>query len=331
MVNIALIGAGKIGALHAHNLRAHPRARLTWIADPTPGAAERLAVDGEATTRDPHEAIAAPDVDAIWVAAPTSTHVEMILAGVGAGKAVFCEKPVDLDLQRARDCRRQVEAQSGQVMIGFNRRFDPTYSELRERAAKGEVGAIQQVAIYARDPEPPPLAYIPTSGGIFRDMSIHDFDVARWLVGPIESVHAIAQDTDPGLRQAGDFGAAVITLRARNGAAVTIASSRSCAYGYDQRLEVFGAKGMLQAGNELPTQVASFTATTTSALGRLKDHYMQRFAAAYQRELDSFVTSLETGATLAPGLEDGIGALEIAEAAARSAATGAVVALADVA
>jgi myo-inositol 2-dehydrogenase/D-chiro-inositol 1-dehydrogenase len=262
-------------------------------------------------------------VDALWVAAPTSAHVELILAGVDAGKPVFCEKPVDLDLGRARDCRRRVESAGGRVMIGFNRRFDPTYAELRERVAAGEVGQVLQVAVYARDPAPPPLAYVPTSGGIFRDMSIHDFDLARWLTGEIESVYAVAQDTDAGLRAAGDFGAAVILLRARDGAVVTVASSRSCVFGYDQRVEVFGQAGMLQAWNQHPTQVAAFSGTTTSALGRVKEHYWERFAAAYRRELDSFIDGVESGGQLSPSLDDGVAALEISEAAARSAASGA--------
>ncbi|MDR2453427.1 MAG: Gfo/Idh/MocA family oxidoreductase [Bifidobacteriaceae bacterium] len=328
MANIALIGAGKIGALHAANIRSNPRARLAWIADPAPGAAERLAAPGERATTDPAQAIAAADVDAVWVAAPTSTHVELILAAVAAGRPVFCEKPVDLDLDRARRCRQQVEAAGGRVMIGFNRRFDPTYAGLRARVAGGEVGQIQQVAIYARDPEPPPLAYVPTSGGIFRDMSIHDFDMARWLVGDIETVYAVAQDTDPDLRQAGDFGAAVILLQARCGAAVTVASSRWCAYGYDQRVEVFGSQGMLQALNQHPTQIAAFTSGATSALGRLKDHYMQRFAEAYRRELDAFLDAAAAGGPLQPGLEEGVAALEVSDAAARSAASGAPVRLA---
>jgi myo-inositol 2-dehydrogenase/D-chiro-inositol 1-dehydrogenase len=212
-------------------------------------------------------------------------------------------------------------------MIGFNRRFDPTFADLHDRVAAGQIGQLWQLSVYARDPEPPPLTYLPTSGGIFRDMSIHDFDLARWLVGDIDSVAAVGQDTDVNLSQAGDLGAAVIMLTARGGAVAAVFSSRHCAYGYDQRLEAFGSLGMLQARNERPTAVARFTANTTSALGRLKDHYTQRFAQAYRRELDAFVASLETGTPLTPNLADGVAALEIADAAAHSAATAAVVRL----
>ncbi|MDR1151661.1 MAG: Gfo/Idh/MocA family oxidoreductase [Bifidobacteriaceae bacterium] len=327
MVTIALIGAGKIARLHAANIRANPDARLSWIADPRPGNAARLAADGERVTLDVHEAITAPDSDAIWITAPNLTHVDLILAGVKAGKPVFCEKPVDLDLGRARDCQRQVAELGGRVMIGFNRRFDPTFAELQARVADGEIGQIVQATITARDPEPPPLAYVPTSGGIFRDMTIHDFDVARWLAGPIESVYAIGQDTDEPLRQAGDLGAASVLLRAVSGAAITVFSSRSCAFGYDQRVEVFGTGGMLQARNERPTRVASYKPTTTATLGRLKDHYAQRFAEAYRRELAAFLTAVTSGAPLTPGLAEGVAALEIADAAAHSAATGTVVRL----
>jgi myo-inositol 2-dehydrogenase/D-chiro-inositol 1-dehydrogenase len=327
MVTIALIGAGKIARLHAANIRANPDAHLAWICDPRPGNAARLAADGERVTLDAHEAIASPGTDAIWVTSPNATHVDWILAGVKAGKPVFCEKPVDLDLDRARDCERQVAELGGRVMIGFNRRFDPTFAELQARVADGEIGQVIQATITARDPEPPPLAYVPTSGGIFRDMSIHDFDVARWLAGPIESVYAIGQDTDEGLREAGDLGAATVLLRAASGATVTVFSSRSCAFGYDQRVEVFGTDGMLQARNERPTRVAGYKPTTTATLGRLKDHYIQRFAQAYQRELAAFIVGVQSGGPLAPGLAQGVAALEIADAAARSAATGTVVRL----
>jgi myo-inositol 2-dehydrogenase/D-chiro-inositol 1-dehydrogenase len=327
MLNIALLGAGLIGAMHAANIKASPHARLAWVADPAPGAAERVSRGGAKTTRDPLEAIAAPDADAVWIATPNNTHVDFILAAVAAGKPVFCEKPVDADLGRARDCLARVEAAGGRAMIGFNRRFDPTFAEVIDRAAAGEVGPVWQVSIYARDPEPPPLAYIPGSGGLFCDMSIHDFDLARALVGEIAAVHAIGQDTDPGVKKACDAGAGVTLLHARSGAVAAVFNSRTCAFGYDQRLEVFGETGMLQARTQTPTSVAASGAARTEALGRIQDHYTRRFAASYRLEVEAFAAAAEAGSPLTPSVADGVAALAIAAAAAESASTGQTVTL----
>jgi len=326
MLNIAVIGAGRIGAIHAANVAAHPGAKLTWVCDPVPGAAERLAHLGAQTSLDPAAAIAAPDVDAVVICSPTPTHVELILQAVAAGKAVLCEKPVDLDVDRAMACRDQVQASGGVVMIGFNRRFDPTFAEIHARVAAGEIGALEQLTIISRDPNPPTPAYVASSGGMFKDMTIHDFDMARFFLGPITHVQAVGQNVvDPGIAEAGDIDAAAVLLTAASGAVGVILNDRRCAYGYDQRLEAFGALGMLEGRNQHGTSVAASTAVLTGAENRVQDFFLQRYADAYRLELDAFITAVETGGPVSPTLADGCDALVLAESALQASRAGAVV------
>ncbi|MDR1808603.1 MAG: inositol 2-dehydrogenase [Propionibacteriaceae bacterium] len=332
MVNIAVIGAGRIGAIHAANVAAHPDTNLLWVADPVAGAAERVAAPlGAKATLDAAEALADPAVEALVICSPTPTHVELILAGVQAGKAVLCEKPVDLDLARARQCLATVEAAGGKVMIGFNRRFDPTFAEVNARVAAGEIGRLEQVTIISRDPNPPSAAYVATSGGMFKDMTIHDFDMARFFLGDVVTVRAVGQNVvDPAIQEAGDIDAAVVVLEGASGAVATIVNNRRCAFGYDQRLEAFGATGMLEGRNQFATTVAASTATTTGAMGRVQDFFLQRYADAYRVELDTFVQALAAGSPMSPSLADGVAALALAEAALQSHTSGATVAVATV-
>ncbi|MDR1186745.1 MAG: inositol 2-dehydrogenase [Bifidobacteriaceae bacterium] len=331
-LTFALIGAGRIGAIHARNLAARSDARLAWVADPSAAAAEALA-DGLPGSRpracaDPYQAIDDPSVDAVVIASPTPSHVEFILAAISKGKAVFCEKPVDLDLARARACADSVAARGGRVMIGFNRRFDPTFAQIQRQARAGAIGRLEQVVIVSRDPAPPGADYIATSGGIFRDMSIHDLDMARFLLGPINAVTAVGQNVAfPDIEAAGDVGGAMLTLRADSGAIATIVNSRRCAFGYDQRLEVFGAKGMLQARNQAPTSIVTTLADSTDAGARFQDFFLERYAQAYRAELDAFVDGLRSGRPLDPSLADGVSALELADAAALALAEGRTVTL----
>jgi myo-inositol 2-dehydrogenase/D-chiro-inositol 1-dehydrogenase len=332
MLNVAVIGAGRIGAIHAGNVHAHPGARLAWVADPAPGAAAALAPATARVTLDPAEAIADPAVGAVLIASPTPTHVPLVLAAVRAGKAVFCEKPVDLDLARARAAQREVEAAGGRVMIGFNRRFDPTLAEVRRAGAAGEIDRLEQLTIVSRDPAPPPPAYIATSGGLFRDMAIHDFDYARFVLGPIAKVFATGQNViDPEIAAAGDIDGAVTVLTAVSGAVAVIVNSRRCAYGYDQRVELTGAAGSVAADNQAATTVRRSGAGATGAGPRYLDFFLERYAAAYRLELDAFVAACDTGdpAAFTPSLADGVAALELADAALASAGEGRAIVLPD--
>jgi myo-inositol 2-dehydrogenase/D-chiro-inositol 1-dehydrogenase len=327
MLNIGVIGAGRIGAIHAANVAANPGSSLTWVSDPVPGAAERFVQLGARASLDPAEVIAAADVDAVVICSPTPTHVELILTAVAAGKAVLCEKPVDLDIARARDCQRKVEAVQGKVMIGFNRRFDPTFAQVHARLAAGEIGKLEQLTIISRDPSAPQASYVAQSGGIFRDMTIHDFDMANFFLGPIETVQAVGQNVvDPQIAAAGDNDAAVVLLKAASGAVGTIINNRRCAYGYDQRLEAFGAEGMLEGRNQHATSVALSTADFSQAAGRVQDFFLQRYADAYRLELEAFIKAVSGNGTFSPSLADGVAALALADAALESSQTGRAVA-----
>jgi len=329
MLNTAVIGAGRIGAIHARNVAAHPQATLTWVCDPVPGATDSFASLGAAISRDPDEVIGAADVDAVVICSPTPTHVELILRATKAGKAVLCEKPVDLDVARASACATQVRDAGGRVMVGFNRRFDPTFAEVRARVAAGEIGDLEQLTIVSRDPAPPNPAYVAASGGMFFDMTIHDFDMARFFLGPIAAVQAVGQNVvDAGIKAAGDIDAAVVTLTAVSGAVGVIVNDRRCAYGYDQRLEAFGSAGLLEARNHVDTSVAASTATHTGAANRVQDFFLQRYADAYRLELDAFITSIADGEPPHPDLDDGCAALVLAQAALKASRTGRAVELA---
>ena len=265
---------------------------------------------------DAYEAINAPDVDAVIITTITETHVEYILAAAKAGKAVLCEKPVDLDLDRARNCLTQVDAVGGNVQIGFNRRYDPTILEIHERISTGEIGDLEQLTLISRDQLPPPLEYVPLSGGIFKDMMIHELDLARFFLGPIESIHAVGQNVvDPRVKELGDFDGAVAVLKARSGAIGTIINDRRCVYGWDQRIEAFGSLGSLSMGNQHTTSVISSTATSTAAAGQVMSNNTQRYGAAFKAQVEGFARNLEEGNPLSPSLRDGVEALALAEAA----------------
>jgi myo-inositol 2-dehydrogenase/D-chiro-inositol 1-dehydrogenase len=240
--------------------------------------------------------LAEPELRAVLIASLTPTHFDLIIAAARAGKAILCEKPIDLDMARVRACEQAIAGLAPTIMIGFNRRFDASFLALRRRAEAGEIGRIEQVVISSRDPAPPTAHFVRDSGGLFRDMMIHDFDMARSLVGDIVEVHAIgACLVDPSISETGDFDSAMVLLRAGSGAMVHMNNSRRCAYGYDQRLEVFGAKGMLIAENRRATTVRSSLATQTEAVDPVLHFFIERYAEAYAAEIGHFIDCLQSG------------------------------------
>ncbi len=330
MIGFAVIGCGRIGRMHARNVRAHPRADLVACYDiASQAAAETAAELGSAAARSIEEVLANPRIRAVFIASSTDTHTDLIERSVKAGKAVMCEKPVDLDLARVDACWQRIADLKPLVMIGFNRRFDPSFRAVRARVAAGEIGAVEQVVITSRDPAPPAAAYVAVSGGLFRDMTIHDFDMARYLAGDIVEMRAMGANLiAPEIRAAGDFDAAMLIMRAASGALVHINNSRRCAYGYDQRIEVFGATGMLQAHNRHDTTVEAWGAGATHARDRAQDFFIARYAEAYRAELDHFIDCVETGAAPIAGFAEGREALRLADAAIESAESGRAVRLA---
>ena len=323
MLKVGLLGAGRIGQVHAVNIAAHPGSILAAISDVNSAAAETLAASHGTSVRSSEEIIADDAIDAVLIATSTDTHSDLIEAATAAGKAVLCEKPVDLSLQRARACLRQAAATGRPVMIGFNRRFDPNFAALKAAADAGEIGKAELLSIASFDPAPPPLAYVKVSGGLFRDMTIHDFDMALWLMGSApETVTAKASSiVDPEIGAAGDVDTAVITLTWADGRIAVIKNSRRAVYGYDQRIELLGSEGMLQAGNMLETTVVKSTkAGVTGA--KPTYFFLERYMPAYAREWDAFVAAVTGGGAVPVTLEDGVAALAVAEAATRSAKSG---------
>ncbi|MEM6889050.1 MAG: inositol 2-dehydrogenase [Pseudomonadota bacterium] len=323
MLTFGLLGCGRIGQVHARSLARHETAELVAVADALPEAAGALAAKCGAVVRSAESIIDATDIDAVIVATPTTLHFDQIHALAGAGKAIFCEKPIDLSSQRAALCREAVEAAAVPFMTAFNRRFDPQFATVQQRLAAGEIGKIEFVSVTSRDPGPPPISYIEKSGGLFRDMMIHDFDMARFLLGeePVE-IHAEgACLVDPQIGEAGDIDTAAVTLKTASGKLCQINNSRRAAYGYDQRVEVHGSKGMLQASNQLENLVTQ-AGVAGFATAPNKHFFLERYEAAYLAEISAFVKAVEGGGRLSPSIADGVAAQRLADAAARSFETG---------
>ncbi|WP_262700681.1 MULTISPECIES: inositol 2-dehydrogenase [Streptomyces] len=328
-VRFGLIGTGRIGQVHAANIAADPDATLAWVADPYPAGAESVAARyGGTATDSPERLLDSAEVDAVLVASPTPTHVTLIEACIDAGLPVLCEKPIDLDIARVDALRPKVAASSVPVALGFNQRFDPAFAETRTRVATGEIGELEHLSITSRDPGSPPADYIATSGGIFRDMTIHDFDMARFFLGEIVEVSATgAQLFDEGAREHGDYDTVAIVLRAASGAIATITNSRHSAIGYDQRLEALGAEGLLLVANAPSSLVSVSTSAAVEAKRPYLDFFLERYAEAYVRELAEFIKLVRGEESTSPTFEDGREALIIADAAQRSAEEGAVIRL----
>ncbi|MVA77192.1 inositol 2-dehydrogenase [Auraticoccus sp. F435] len=325
MLNVAVIGAGRIGRVHARSVLAHPGTRLALVADASPVAAREVAESAGTRWTDQVDDVFADDqVDAVVVASPTPFHVDHIVAGVASGKAVLTEKPVDLDLRRVDACLEQIRGSEHRVMVGFNRRFDAGIQEIRQRVLAGDVGEVEQVVVTSRDPSPPSPEYIASSGGIFRDMTIHDLDMVRFLVGEVATVQATGHQLDP---VTGDHHGAVLVLTARSGALATIVNSRHNASGYDQRVEVVGPRGALSQANHRPTAVSYSSAEFSDRQRPWVNFFLERYAQAYAAELDAFVRAVRTGEAPSPGIADGRAALLLADCAVRSAATGRAVAV----
>ena len=323
-IRFGLIGTGRIGQVHAASIADNPDAELVRVADPMIDGARSVAARfGGRACDSAAELIGSGDVDAVLVASPTPTHVELIEACVDAGLPVLCEKPIDLDIARVDVLRSKVADGGVPVALGFNQRFDPAFAEVHARVSAGEIGQLEQLSIVSRDPGPPPPAYIAVSGGIFRDMTIHDFDMARFFAGEIVEVGAVgSQLFDDGAREHEDFDSVVVTLRAASGAIVTITNSRHSAIGYDQRLEAFGASGMLQVGNAHTGLVSSFSASAVEAKAPYIEPFLERYARAYALELVEFVKLVRGEPSTSPSFDDGRAALLIADAAQRAATTG---------
>lgn len=329
-IKFGLLGAGRIGKVHAKAVTGDTQARLVAVADAMPAAAQAIAAQYGCEVRTIEAICAAKDIDAVVICTPTDTHADLIEAFVKAGKAVFCEKPIDLPLARVKACLEVVRKHKGTLMVGFNRRFDPHFRAVRAEIDKGSIGDVEMVVITSRDPGAPPVEYIKRSGGIFRDMTIHDFDMARFLLGEeIDEVVATAAVlVDPAIGKAGDFDSVQVMLRTGSGRQAMISNSRRATYGYDQRIEVHGSKGMVSAENQRPVsiEVANGAGYTRPPL---HDFFMTRYTEAYAAEIASFIAAIGGKGKAEPTGEDGLIALALADAALKSVAEKRVVKLSE--
>ncbi|WP_424930722.1 inositol 2-dehydrogenase [Amaricoccus tamworthensis] len=330
MIKVGLLGAGRIAGVHATAITSNPHSTLAAVSDYFPENAEKLAAQYGSTARTTEDIIADDSIDAVLIATSTDTHSNLIEAATAAGKAVLCEKPVDLSLERARECQKKASANGKPVMIGFNRRFDPNFAALKTALDAGEVGKAEMLAITSYDPAPPPIAYIRVSGGLFRDMMIHDFDMANFIMGEApDTVSAVGSClVDPAIGEAGDVDTAAVTLTYADGRIATIRNTRRAGYG-DQRVELQGSEGMLQVGNLVENlMVKSTAAGVVSAKPVL--FFLERYMPAYAAEWNAFVDALNSDGALPVTLDDGVAALAMAEAATQSAKSGQPVKLSDV-
>lgn len=326
--NVALVGAGRMGGLHARNAAASPRFKLAAIADHSEELAESLARELNSEVASYETILAEPSVDAVLVASSTSSHLENVLRAVEAGKAVFCEKPLSLDAAGLAEVLPRIEGSSKPVFIAFNRRFDPHLQNLKLQFDRGSIGALETLHIINHDPAAPRLEFIPRSGGLFKDFTIHDFDTASWLVGA-EFVELFATGAcliDEEIAALGDIDTAKLVLKSASGVLCLISNSRRTGYGYDQRVELFGSKGALRVDNVPGTTVIRLD----EAGGRgasFPYSFVERYADAYRAELDHFADVLDGKVAPSTGPRDTLRALRLADAAERSLKSGAPVRL----
>jgi myo-inositol 2-dehydrogenase/D-chiro-inositol 1-dehydrogenase len=317
-----VIGAGRIGRVHtAHLAHRIPEVEIVAICDVVTAAAEKCAADFGIPTveKDTRALLARGDVDAVVICSSTDTHAPLIVDAAAAGKHIFCEKPIALDLKVIDNAVEAARRAKVKLQIGYNRRFDSNYRRVWELIRQGTVGDVHIIHIMSRDPAPPPIAYVKRSGGIFFDMMIHDFDMARYLVGSeVREVFTLAAvRVDPEIGKAGDLDTAVVALRFENGAIGTIDNSRKAVYGYDQRVEVFGSKGMAQSGNNSPNNVIMSGAAAVSRDLPL-NFFMERYLDSFLQEMREFITCVSTGAEPPVGGADGRASVRIGIAARKS-------------
>jgi myo-inositol 2-dehydrogenase/D-chiro-inositol 1-dehydrogenase len=324
MIGIALFGSGRMGQIHGRNLAQQHGVKFQCVNDPYVEGAQKLAAEfGAKVSASIDEAINDPAVHAVVIASPTTTHSDLIMRAAQAGKHIFCEKPVDLSLDRAQACLDAVKKAGVHCMIGFQRRFDPTFLAARQAIEDGHVGKVEQVIVTSRDPGPPPVDYIKSSGGIFRDMLIHDVDVCQWMAeGGAEWVFASGSClVDPAILAAGDIDTTAVTIKMKSGVLCQINTTRRAAYGYDQRFEVNGSKACIQAGNHRPTETTLLNGQQVSTA--LPEHFfLQRYANAYRLEMEHFAAVLRGETTCRSTIENGVAAQALSDAAARSYESG---------
>jgi len=327
MLKVALLGAGRIAQVHARHIYDHPDTELFSVSDIFPEAAKNLADRFSARVLSTEEAITHPEVDIVLVATSTDTHADFSLHAARAGKAIFCEKPIDLNIERVQACVAEVKERGVPFMIGFNRRFDPNHAHLNRALRSGEIGELEHLQINSRDPSPLPDDYLLVSGGMFRDMTIHDFDMARFQLGeePVSVSVTAAALVSPTVKAAGDVDTAVITLQTASGKIAVINNSRRSGYGYDQRIEAHGQKGCLYVQNVPTTTLVKVTEEQGTQAQKPLHFFLERYQEAFREQWKAFVAAIKEGRPVPTTADDGLKALLLAEAAVESFRTRKVV------
>ena len=322
------MGAGRIGKMHAKFIAAHPNARLKYIYDVNSQFAEEVAKStGCSIASSPEEAINSDDVNAVLIASATPTHTQFITMAAKAAKAIFCEKPIDLDINKVNKCWQKIKKYKPTIQIGFNRRFDPNHNKVHSEVKSGKIGTIEMIVITSRDPSPPGIEYLKQSGGIFRDCSIHDFDLARFILNRDPIVEVFAQgsvNVSKDFKVTKDYDTTMCFMKSRKGVLVHINNSRRAVYGYDQRLEVFGSNGMLISDNVPNNDINHYNQNVSFAKKPIKNFFIERYKDAYQIQLDQFIKSIKNKNTLVT-FEDGKNALILADSATKSVKSNKVV------
>lgn len=322
-LNIGLLGAGRIGKVHGAAISETAGARLAAVADAFPEPANELADMYGAEVCSIEEIMDDASIHAVFITTPTDMHADLIEDAARRGKKIFCEKPIDLSVERVRECLAVVAEHDATLMVGFNRRFDPNFKQVRDHIDSGTIGDVEMVNIISRDPGPPPLSYMERSGGLFKDMTIHDFDMARFLLGeePVAVTAVGSVLVDPAIATVPDIDSAAVTLVTASGKIAQISNSRRASYGYDQRIEVHGSAGMVRADNlhETTVELATSAGYQTTPL---MNFFLERYMPAYRAEVELFVDVVTNGAVLTATGDDGLRSLVLAEAAARSVSEG---------
>ncbi len=319
MLNFALIGAGRIGKMHAEIINANPETNLKFVYDVNKEFASDVAnINNAEVVKNPEDAITSFNTNAVLIASATPTHIQFIKMAANAGKAVFCEKPIDLDIDKVNKCKEELKDIKSPIQIGFNRRFDLSHSKAQQARVNKEIGDLEMVIITSRDPAAPGLDYLNAAGGFFRDTTIHDFDLSRFILGddPIIQVSAFGENLfDENAKIANDFDTAMFILKSKSGVLIHINNSRRAVYGYDQRVEVFGSKGMVISNNQTPNSLERYTSDSTSSKDPIHFFFIERYQQAYRDQFNSFVETIKTNSKPMVTFEDGRKALIIANAA----------------
>lgn len=330
-IRLALMGMGRIGKIHFKNIQHHlSGAEIVAVADPCYDKTFKEKYNGIIFSKNPDEVITLPQVDALLICTPTSSHADLLEKAIKNGKHVFCEKPMDLSLERTEALSEMAKKAGVQLMLGFNRRFDPDFMQAYQSIRDGKIGDVQIVKITSRDPGLPPIDYIKNSGGLFMDMAIHDFDMARYIMGK-EVIEVFAKGSvviDEAVGKAGDIDTALTTLIFEDGTYAVIDNSRKAAYGYDQRLEIFGSNGMIRVENNLHNRNVFYDENGIHHALPL-DFFMERYDKSYLKEMELFIDALMNDKEMPAGGTDGLRATEIAYAAKMSAETGLPVKLSE--